>query len=84
MIIETILTLFSNIAFWLIDLLPNLALEFPVIDVGIINFLGDTRNLMNFFLGPATATIVINTLLASTVGLLIIGIVKLIRYFLPL
>lgn len=81
MIIEAILKLVFGSITWLLNLLP--AMSFEVGSLPSLAFLGTIRLYLNYFLTPVTAGILINILLFAPMSLLVWGIIKLIRYFLP-
>jgi len=81
MIIEAILKLVFGAISWLLNLLPAMNLE--VGSAPALQFLGTIGLYLNYFLTPATAGILINVLLYAPMSLLVWGIIKLIRYFLP-
>ena len=81
MIIEAILKLVFGAITWLLNLLPAINLE--VGSIPSLAFLGTIRLYLNYFLTPVTASILINILLFAPMSLLVWGIIKLIRYFLP-
>lgn len=82
MITEAILKLVFGAISWLLNLLPAMPLE--VGSVPSLQFLSTIRLYLNYFLTPVTAGILINILLYAPMSLLVWGIIKLIRYFLPL
>lgn len=81
MIIDAILKLVFGAITWLLNLLPSMSLE--VGTMPSLEFLGTLRLYLNYFLTPVSATILINIILFAPMSLLIWGIIKLIRYFLP-
>lgn len=82
MITDSILQFFIGIIEWIVGILPTF--DFTLPEIASLEFLTTLRLYLNYFLTPVTASILINILLFAPMSLIVWGIIKLIRYFLPL